>query len=73
MWRNMDVKFKKVYTIIVIGMMILAVKVLALFTISMGTLIFESGMFIHGWMPVRIALMTSQWLPTLVTLNPWNF
>ena len=39
---NRDVRFMKVCTIILIGMMTLALKVLALFTLSMGALIFES-------------------------------
>ena len=54
-----DVKFMKVWTIILVGMMILALKALAWFTLSMGTFIFESAIFVHGWMPVYMALATT--------------
>ena len=59
MWGNKDVKIMKICTIILIGMMILALKVLALLTLSMGTLILERVIFMHGWMPVHMATMTT--------------
>ena len=48
MWCNKDVKLMKVCTIILIDMMISALKVLALLTLSMGTLISESVMYISS-------------------------
>ena len=38
--------------------MILALMVLAMFTLSMGTLTLESAIFIYSWMPPPIALVT---------------
>ena len=43
---NKDIKFMKTCTIIFIGTMILALRVLAMFTLSMGTLTLESTIFI---------------------------
>ena len=59
---NKDVKFMKICTIILIGTMTLALKVLAMFTLSMSTLTFESVMFIYGWMPAHMALVTGVFL-----------
>ena len=39
------------------GMIILALKVLALFTLRVGALSFESVIFIYGWMPAHGALV----------------
>ena len=39
---NKGLKFMKISTIILIGMMTLALKVIAMFTLIMGTLILES-------------------------------
>ena len=55
---NKDVKFMKICTIILIIVMTLALKAFAMFTLSMGTLILESVIFIHGWMPAHMALVT---------------
>ena len=55
-----DVKFMKIYTVILIGAMTLALKVLAMFTLSMGTLIFESVIFINSWMPAHMVLVTGR-------------
>ena len=41
----------------IMNMMTLALKGLAILTLNMGILIFESVIFIHGWMPARMALM----------------
>ena len=65
---NIDVKLMKTCTIVLICMMTLALKVLAMFTLSMGILIFESTIFVHGWMPVHVALVTTQWLAITVIL-----
>ena len=44
----MDVKFMKVCSIILFFVMTLALKVLVLLTISMGTLFLESVIFLYG-------------------------
>ena len=51
---NKDVKIMKNCTIILIGCMTLALKVLAMFTLSMGTLILKSTILIYGWLPAHI-------------------
>ena len=48
----------KISTIILIGMMTLALKVIAMFTLGMGTLILESVILIYGWMSAYLALVT---------------
>ena len=40
------------------GTMILALKVLVMFTLSIGTLTLESAIFIYSWMPPQMALVT---------------
>ena len=45
---NKDVKVMKICTIILISMMTLALKVIAMFTLSMGTLILEC--YLQTWM-----------------------
>ena len=42
---NKDVKFMKICTIILVGTMTIAVKALAMFTLSMGTLTAESVLY----------------------------
>ena len=37
--------------------MTLALKVLAMFTLSMGTLILKSAILIYGWLPTHMALV----------------
>ena len=54
--------------------MTLTLKVLAMFTLSMGTLIFEIVTFIYGWIPAHMALVTGVliiWvnIPTLPLLG----
>ena len=44
---NKDFKFMKISTIILIGMMTLALKVIAMFTLGMGILILESVILIY--------------------------
>ena len=56
---GMDSKFIKVCTTILFIIMTLALKVLVLFTISMGTLFLENALFIYGWMPAHMALVTA--------------
>ena len=58
-WFDKDFKFMKIKicTIILTGMRVLALKVLALFTLGGGALIFESLIFIYGWMPAHGALV----------------
>ena len=56
---GVDFKIMKVCTIILFIIMTLALKVLVLSTISMGTLFLESVIFINGWMPAHMALVTA--------------
>ena len=65
---NKDVKIMKTCTIIFIGTMILALKVLVMFTLSMGTLTLESAIFIYSWMPPHMALVTGVFI-FLVNFN----
>ena len=54
-----EAKIMKICTIIFIGTMILVLKVLAMFTLSMGTPMFESVIFIYRWMPTRMAFLVT--------------
>ena len=47
----------KNFTIILIGCMTLVLKVLAMFTLSMGTLILKSTILIYGWLPAHIEMV----------------
>ena len=55
---NKDVKIIKICTIIFIGIMTLALKVLAMFTLSMGILFLKSVILIYGWLPTQMILVT---------------
>ena len=44
-------------TIILIGCMTLALKLLAMFTLSMGSIIIKCGLLIYGWLPAHITLV----------------
>ena len=48
------------------GMMVLALKVLALFTLSVGALSFESIIFIYSWMPAHGALVIRALLGAII-------
>ena len=54
---NKDVKIMKNFTIILIGCMTLALKVLAMFTLSMGSLTLKCALLIYGWLPAHITLV----------------
>ena len=56
---GMDFKIMKICTIILFIIMTIAVKVLVLLTISLGTLFLENVIFIYGWMPAHMALVTA--------------
>ena len=53
----MELKLMKICTVILCIIMISTLKVLVLFTISMGTLFLETSMFIYGWMPAHMVLV----------------
>ena len=55
---NKDVKIMKNLTIILIGSMTLALKVLAMLTLSMGSLTLKCALLIYGWLPAHITLVT---------------
>ena len=66
---NTDVKFMKTGTIILIGTMILAIKLLTMCTLSMGTLTLECAIFLYSWTtPPYMALVTGV-LTTLLLLT----
>ena len=55
---KLDVKNIKVFAIILIMMMTIAGKIIAVFTISMGTLMFKCALIIYGWISTHMTLVT---------------
>ena len=56
---SVDIKFMKVCSIILFTVMTLALKVLVMLTTSMGTLFLKSVIFLYGWIPAHMALVTA--------------
>ena len=54
---NKDVKIMKNLTIILIGCMTLGLKLLAMFTLSMGSISIKCALLIYGWLPAHITLV----------------
>ena len=54
---NKDVKIMKNLTIILIGCMTLALKVLSMLTLCMGSLTLKCAVLIYGWLPAHSTLV----------------
>ena len=61
-------KIIKVGTIILISFMAMTCKIIAMFTISVGTLALKVTLLIYGWMSTPVVLVTSG-LILLVKIN----